>query len=162
MQNRLAFAVVFLTLLAVAGCYRWDCDKKAHPYASLNFEVVDKNTGLPLYTVPGTLDVSVPDSIQLKNVSTQQVYDLHASSYNGLTMFSVTDYKGVTGTVDRLELRFGMATTDTLEVAIGSIKGWRGDECGWVSDPGVTNVIHKGDTIYAYQTSADSTFVLKK
>jgi hypothetical protein len=151
---------ILILLLLFSNCtpIRRDCNTKPRENASLSFQVKDKNTGLPLVAAP-TSRSDAPDSIQLKNIATNTRYSLKMSAG---AYFDVSDYKGRKGTVDLLEFRFGNAKPDTLQVTIAIIDGWRGDECGFVDDPGITEVKQNGTIIYVYQKYLDSAFVLKK
>jgi hypothetical protein len=66
------------------------------------------------------------------------------------------------GTVDTLQLSVGNSQPDILIVTIGEVKGWRGDECGYVADPGVIKVILNGVEIYSNSNEEDSPFIIKR
>lgn len=160
--------ILFISILwlPLSGCTpNWDCNKKPHDYAQLYFQIRDKNTHLPLVAAPNTtVPLNAPDSIRLKNITTNTSYVLRMG-YGGYkeAVFSVQDYKGKAGTIEVLEFRFGSSPPDTLTVTIGTIDGWRGDECRSVKDPGITEVKQNGTPIYVYrQYLDDSAFAIKK
>jgi hypothetical protein len=157
----LLFFFTLILGMTLSSCTPWNCGKKPREYASLIFQLRDKNTGLPLIAAPGSF-ITAPDSIQLKNINTNAVYILKMGSgaYKE-ALFHAQDYQGKKGSVDKLEFRFG-SSKDTLTITIGTIKGWRGDECGSVDDPGIIEVKQNGTTIYSYQPNKDSAFVIKK
>jgi len=156
------FCSIIISLLLFSNCTRRDCNTKRREYANLIFQLRNKSTGLPLIAAP-TSYINAPDTIQLKNIATNTRYLLKMGSgaYKEAN-FNVQDYRGKIGTVDLLEFRFGSAKPDTLQLTIGTIDGWRGDECSFVDDPGITEVKQNGVIIYLYQKYQDSTFAIKK
>ena len=156
------FCSILIILLFFSDCTPRNCNTKTHENAELIFQLRDKNTGFPLIPAPASF-INAPDSIQLKNIITKTVYVLKMGSgaYKE-AYFHVQDYKGKIGSVDLMEFRFGNAKPDTLQVTIGTIQGWRGDECSFVNDPGITDVKQNGTTIYQYKKYADSAFTIKK
>jgi hypothetical protein len=154
--------IFFILISLLPGCTRRDCDKKPHDYAQLYFQIRDKNTGLPLVAAP-VAAINAPDSIRLKDITTNTFYPLQigAGVYKE-ALFFVPGYKGKAGTTEVLEFRFGASRPDTLMAIIGTIYGWRGDECRFVNDPGITEVKQNGVTIYRYQQYKDSAFAIKK
>jgi hypothetical protein len=154
------FTVTFLFYFL--GCTRRNCNTKPDEYARLAFQLRDKNTGHPLIAAPSSF-TAAPDSITMKRYKTNTVYSLKMDfgAYNE-TKFVVPDYKGKVGAVDTFEFRLEKTLPDTLILTIGTVKGWRGDECGFANDPGIVQVKQNGAVIYSYQPFMDSAFVIKK
>ena len=153
---------ILIFLLPFSNCSRKLCNTKPKEFAYLSFQLKDKITGLSLVAAfPSYIDAA--DSIQLKNISTNSRFHLKmASGVFAGAYFVVADYKGKKGVVDLLEFRFGNSRPDTLQITIGAIDGWRGDECGFVPDPGIIEVKQNGNVVYVYRPYLDSAFVIKK
>jgi hypothetical protein len=150
-----------LSVVPPCNCKRFEClENPRSETPGIYFKLKDRITGNDILTA-GTAPLPVPDSIKLKDLSTGYSYPLHIGLGVNESNVYTLQYRQPANIVDSLIFLFGNATPDTLIIYTGIVKGWRGDECPFVNDAGITKVMLRGQVLL--ETMYDSEFfTLKK
>ena len=152
---------LFIGIGAIAvihySCLRRDCRKDPQTETNgIYFSLKNGVTGNDVYPPPAS-PMLAPDSVKLIDLKTNYSYELKIGlgPDQTSTLYS-NQYRRTAGITDTLIFKFGNATPDTLVVFTGIVKGWRGDECPYVNDAGITKVMLRNqvlvETVYSEAT----------
>lgn len=165
MKNSPALTVIKVLVascLVAVSCSRLknDCDSNPRQATTLIlFKLKNKNTGNDILPYNGT-NLTVPDSIKLKDSRTGNIIPLYIANGAGEAIL-YGPYTRPGNIVDSLIFYFGTMVPDTLIVHTGLVDGWRGDECPYIKEPGITEVSLRNQVLLQ-ATKDDESFILIK
>lgn len=146
MQKVIKYTFYIALMVLYGSCVRRDCNYTPRTETTaIRFKLKDKTTGVNII-IKSINNNAAPDSIQLKNIKTGQMYSLKIDLWQNESTF-YSQYIRPANISDSLEFKFGSSIPDTLVVHTGIVDGWRGDECGSVDDAGIVKVTLRGQTL---------------
>ena len=158
----ISFYVCVMTAVILYGCIRRECRKDPQKETNgIHFYLKDRVTGNDIYAAPTTF-FPAPDSVKLIDLRTNQPYALNVGlGPNQTSVLFSNQYRRIPNITDTLIFKFGNAIPDTLIVFTGIVKGWRGEECPYINDAGITKVTLRNQVLVETEYD-DAVFTLLK